>query len=86
MNNVDIRLRVSSEIKKEAEAVFHDMGMSISEAIRIFLKQSINCHGMPFRPHANHPNRVTLDAFAELDRGDYHEETLDDFKKSLKLG
>ncbi len=40
---MDLRLRVPTEIKEEAEMIFNDMGMSLGDAIRIFLKQTINC-------------------------------------------
>ena len=33
MSIVDIRLRLSSEVKKDAEAIFNDMGMSIGGAV-----------------------------------------------------
>ncbi|MFP3012823.1 MAG: type II toxin-antitoxin system RelB/DinJ family antitoxin [Rickettsia sp.] len=39
MNTVDIRLRVSADTKTEAEEIFKQMGMTMSEAMRIFLNQ-----------------------------------------------
>ncbi|ACP53584.1 DNA-damage-inducible protein J [Rickettsia africae ESF-5] len=36
MNTVDIRLRVSADIKLEAAEIFKQMGMTMSEAMRIF--------------------------------------------------
>ena len=41
--------------------------MTISEAIRIFLKQSVNSSGLPFRPHLKQPNSDTLKAFNETE-------------------
>ncbi|WP_341752152.1 MULTISPECIES: type II toxin-antitoxin system RelB/DinJ family antitoxin [unclassified Candidatus Tisiphia] len=85
MDNVDIRLRISSEIKDEAELVFHEMGMTLSEAIRIFIKQSINSRGLPFRPHVKKPNLETLQAFKESEEGDYTKSSLTEFKQSLNI-
>lgn len=83
MSTIDIRLRITSEIKKDAEAMFKDMGMTLNEAIRIFLKQSINSGGLPFRPHVKMPNEETLKAFQQAETGEYTKSSLDEFKKDL---
>ncbi len=67
MSNVTVQARISSELKQEAEAVFSSIGMSTAEAIRIFLKQSVNSGGLPFQPTAKTPNAETLAAIMELD-------------------
>lgn len=85
MGTVDVRLRIPSDIKNDAEAIFKDMGMTMTEAIRIFLKQSINSSGLPFKPHAKHPNMDTIVAFQEVDNLEYTDVSLDEFKRSLKL-
>ncbi|NRB10499.1 MAG: type II toxin-antitoxin system RelB/DinJ family antitoxin [Rickettsiaceae bacterium] len=83
MTTIDVRLRITSEIKNDAEAVFKDMGMTLNEAIRIFLKQSINSGGLPFRPHAKMPNEETLKAFQQDENGEYTKSSLAEFKKYL---
>jgi len=85
MHNIDIRLRISSEIKSEAEVVFHEMGMTLTEAIRIFLKQSINSGGLPFKPHVRILNSETINSFNEKEEGAYSESSLYEFKTSLNL-
>jgi len=67
MNTVDIRLRVSEDIKIEAEQIFKQMGMTMSEAMRIFLNQCINSGGLPFKPHIKIPNEETMKAFEDTD-------------------
>ncbi len=70
MSNVTIQARVSAELKQEAEAVFAAIGMSTTEAIRVFLQQAVNSGGLPFQPTAKAPNVETLAAMMELeDRG-----------------
>lgn len=85
MSIVDIRLRLSSEVKKDAEAIFNDMGMSIGDAVRIFLKQSINSGGLPFQPHIKNPNIETLKAFTELETNNYDDLSLAEFKNFLNI-
>ena len=50
MSNVTVQARVTPELKKQAETIFADMGMTAAEAIRIFLKQVVNSGGLPFQP------------------------------------
>lgn len=64
-----IQTRVTEELKTQAEALFSDMGLGLSDAIRMFLQQSINEGGMPFRPRARVPNAETIAAMEELNRG-----------------
>lgn len=68
MNTVDIRLRVSADIKIEAEEIFKQMGMTMSEAMRIFLNQCINSGGLPFKPHIKIPNEKTIKTFKDTDK------------------
>lgn len=46
----NISIRVPDEIKKQASAVFSDLGLDMSTAINMFLRQSIKSNGLPFRP------------------------------------
>lgn len=83
MNTVDIRLRIAEDTKIEAEQIFKQMGMTMSEAMRIFLNQCINSGGLPFKPHVKIPNKETLKAFEETDNGDGTTFTLEEFEKFL---
>lgn len=69
MANVTIQSRVKPELKQQAEAVFDAIGLSIGDAIRLFLQQSVNIGGLPFQPLAKQPNAETLAALDELESG-----------------
>lgn len=43
-----IQVRVDDELKKDAEALFSDLGIDVPTAIRLFLKQSLIHNGIPF--------------------------------------
>ena len=43
-----LQFRVNPGIRDEAERVFADCGLTMSEAFHAFLKQSINVGGLPF--------------------------------------
>jgi DNA-damage-inducible protein J len=64
MMDATIQFRTGTEVKKQAEAVFRQLGMSMSEALNIFLRQVIIRQGFPFevtllRPDSDEvPNNV----------------------------
>lgn len=85
MSDTIIQVRVDSSLKKHAEDVLLAMGLKTSEAIRMFLQQTINNQALPFQPSAYKiPNKATLAAFDEVKKGKYSDLSLADFKKSLK--
>lgn len=46
----NISIRVPDEIKKQAANVFSDLGLDMSTAMNLFLRQCIRENGLPFRP------------------------------------
>jgi DNA-damage-inducible protein J len=55
-----ITVRVDAETKSQAETLFNSLGMTVSGAISVFLKQSIEEQAMPFRPAKK---RLKLESF-----------------------
>ena len=48
-NNTEIiSIKIDSKLKMEVEAILHDLGLTIEEAINIFLHQVVLCQGIPF--------------------------------------
>ena len=45
-----IHTRIEPTDKEAAEKIFEDLGSSLSEAIRVFIRQSIKANGLPFHP------------------------------------
>lgn len=62
MKNVNVTLRVDGELKKQADALFAELGMNLSTAFNIFLRQSVREQQLPFKVSKNVPNAVTLAA------------------------
>lgn len=48
MKDAVVRARVASDLKEEAEEVFEELGLTTTEAIRMFLAQVRLRRGMPF--------------------------------------
>ncbi len=68
--NDTVQARVSPQLKADAEAVFSSMGLKTSDAIRLFLQQSVNTGGLPFQPKAKTPNAETRAAMKEAENGE----------------
>ena len=62
-----IRARVEPELKSEAEAILKEVGLSSSEAMRLFLFQIVRQRGLPFEVKI--PNAETIAAIEELEAG-----------------
>ena len=64
-----ITVRVEDKLKKEAGDVFKEVGMDMSKAITIYLKQVVRTNGIPFPVTAEMPNALTLKAIEEAEKG-----------------
>ena len=62
-----INIRIPSDLKNQAESILHAVGLSRSEAIRIFYSQICLRQGLPFEVKI--PNNTTLKAIEELESG-----------------
>ena len=43
------RFRINPDVRKEVEAVYEKNGLSLTQAINIFIQQSLNTGGLPFQ-------------------------------------
>jgi len=47
---VSLQIRVDEELRDQAQQIASDLGMDLTTAVRIFLKQLVTHKGLPFRP------------------------------------
>ena len=64
----NLTVRIDSSLKDEAESLFKDLGMSLSTAFNIFLRQAVRMQAIPFSISRGIPNRATLAAMREAER------------------
>jgi len=67
-NTTNISIRMDSDLKAQADALFNELGMNITTAFNIFVRQSLREGKIPFDISLNQPNRETLAALMEADR------------------
>ena len=68
------QMRINPEVKKRVEDVYASCGLTLTEAINLFIQQSINVEGLPFlvtqsSREALREQAVTL-LMAELKKGE----------------
>ena len=56
------------ELIEQADLLFSELGMSVSTALNIFLRQAVREQQLPFAVTKNVPNAITLSAIEAAER------------------
>ena len=64
----NISIRMDTELKAQAEALFNELGMNLSTAFNIFVRQAVREGRIPFEIRLERPNRETAAAMQEAER------------------
>ena len=67
MATTNISIRMDSDLKAQAEALFAELGMNLSTAFNIFVRQSLREGGIPFEIRTDRPNKETIAAMLEAE-------------------
>lgn len=67
-NTTNISIRMDNDVKAKADALFGELGMNISTAFNIFVRQAIREGRIPFDITLNQPNSETIAAMLEAER------------------
>ena len=65
MAKVSTNISLDSDLKKTSQELYSDLGLNLSTAITIFLKQSLRVQGLPFTVTRENPNAETIAAMNE---------------------
>jgi len=69
LKTTDVRCRVEEDLKESATAVLKSCGLSISDAMRLFLRQVVATQGLPFEVRVpSEKTRRALDQAREIHR------------------
>ena len=85
--NANINIRVDRDIKNKAQEVFSALGLDMTTAVNIFLRQAIRKNGIPFEVVAEQPQRTAnlgcmKDKMSEADSHDWFE-PMEEFKEHI---
>lgn len=64
----NISIRMDTELKTQADLFFAELGMNISTAFTIFVRQALREGKIPFEISLNTPNNETVAAMLEAER------------------
>lgn len=70
MSQTQINVKIDSVLKLESENILNNLGLNISEAMRIFLKKIVSERGLPFDLKLKddyYPNKTTIEAIMSED-------------------
>ncbi len=67
MATVNLSIRMDAELKKQAETMLADMGLNMTTAMNIFLRQVVRQGKIPFEIATDIPNAETVAAIKEMD-------------------
>ena len=64
----NISIRMDSNLKAAAEALYEELGMNLSTAFNIFVRQSLRGRRMPLKITEGTPSKETVSAMLEAER------------------
>ena len=64
-NQTNLNIRTDVDVKATAEQLFERLGLTMSTAVNIFLRQAIRQGGLPFEVKLDVPNETTAAAIRE---------------------
>ena len=64
-NLTSVSFRIDSKLKKDADTLFESLGLNLTTAFNIFLRQAVREGGIPFMITTNTPNAETVAAIEE---------------------
>ena len=69
MANININIRMDSDLKQQFEAFCNDVGMTMTTAFTVFAKKAVREYRIPFEIGAEVPNAETKKAIEDARNG-----------------
>jgi len=87
-----ISFQIEEELKEEAEKLFSEIGMTVEEALNIFIKRSVKEKRIPFEIRLDVSNKednlefIYVEALKSLIKKGYsNDELVEEFEKNINL-
>ena len=68
MATVKLSINTDEQTKKQAQALFEELGLDMTTAVNMFLKKAVREQGIPFDVAVNSPNAETRASLAEYEK------------------
>ena len=69
--NTSMNIRMNKDVNLQAQKIFNDLGIDLTTAVNVFLRQSIRYQGFPFDVtlrQGQEPNATTMAAIEHADK------------------
>lgn len=79
-------VRMDMDLKKQCENLYGELGINLTTAINVFLRQSLRVGGFPFDVRLDQPNKETILAMLESEKllNDTNVKRYSDVEEALK--
>jgi DNA-damage-inducible protein J len=81
LKTTDVRCRIEEDLKESATAVLRGCGLSVSDAMRLFLRQVVATQGLPFEVRV--PSEKTRRALSQAREIRRQFDTVDEMLRDL---
>ena len=90
MESTNLNIRTDKAVKAAAERIFEELGLNMTTAVNIFLRQTIRENGIPFELKLSIPNEETAAAIEEgrklaYDKSVKGYKSIEELKEALDL-
>ena len=69
MAAISTNIKIDASLKQESQALFESLGLNLSTAVNMFLRQAVREQAIPFRVGMPVPNAVTIRAIEDARNG-----------------
>lgn len=66
-DSANVSIRMDAQLKRQAEELFSDLGLNMTTAMTMFLRQAVRSQGIPFAISRT-PNAETIAAMQEAEK------------------
>ena len=88
----NVNIRMEQPLKEEAENLFHELGLNMTTAITMFIRQAVSLREIPFKVKAKNEDpfysesnmRALSESIDQLERGEVVVKSADEIIKQLK--
>lgn len=84
------RLRINPEVREKVEKIYENNGLSLTQAMNIFIQQSINAGGLPFAVTEDNAEYIKAQSMkklmSELEKGKNSGDTISEAEVYRMLG
>ncbi|MGN1043541.1 MAG: type II toxin-antitoxin system RelB/DinJ family antitoxin [Acutalibacteraceae bacterium] len=86
MSKVSTNINLDPDLKKSAQELFYDLGLDLTTAVTLFLKQAVRQQCIPFEIRRDKPNNETasaMDEFYEMKKHPENYKKYSSFKEAM---